>query len=117
MNLIQNQNEESLGNDKTALDLLKTPNMRKYTLIFWYSFGVVTFIYYGISLNINDFGGDLFLNFIIAGFVEVPSILICVVALRFIGRKTLTSGNLLATGNYFSINKIMGKKLKTRFFI
>lgn len=48
-------------------DLWKTRSTRKYTLILYFTWYVNAFVYYGISLNIGDFGGDLFWNFFFAG--------------------------------------------------
>ena len=88
------------------MDLLRTPNIRKYTLIFWYTFLIQIFIYYGISYNIGSYGGNYFVNFMLAGkrsnlyiklykfsligFVELPSHITCIIGFKFFGRKKLS---------------------------
>jgi OCT family organic cation transporter-like MFS transporter 4/5 len=75
----------------TILDLFKTPKLRKYTLIFWYSWIVNALVYYGLSLNMSDFGGNIYITFLLSGLVELPALLLCAIALRYIGRKKLFS--------------------------
>ena len=41
--------------------------MRCKTLILYYNFFVNAACYYGLSMNIGDLGGDIFLNFSISG--------------------------------------------------
>jgi hypothetical protein len=41
--------------------------MRWKTLILYYNFFVNSSCYYGLSMNIGDLGGDVFLNFSISG--------------------------------------------------
>ncbi len=71
---------------------MKTPKLRKYTLIFWYSWIVNALVYYGFSLNMSDFGGNFYVTFLLSGLVELPSNLITVLGLRYIGRRKLYSG-------------------------
>ena len=74
---------------------MSRPKIAKTTLIFWYSFAINAFIYHGISLNVADFGGNIYINFALAGFVEIPSIVLNIFALRSIGRRTFTAATLL----------------------
>lgn len=70
-------------------DLLKTPKLRKYTLIMWYSWVVNALIYYGFSFNMSDFGGNFYITFLLSGLVELPTQLLTPLFLRFIGRRLL----------------------------
>ncbi len=49
-------------------------------------------VYYGFSLNMSDFGGNFYITFLLSGLVELPSKLITVLGLRYIGRRKLYSG-------------------------
>ena len=54
------------------LDLFKTPNMRKKTLIVYYCWFATSFVYYGLTLNSNDFGASLFVYFSVGkGFIKI----------------------------------------------
>lgn len=54
-------------------------------------------VYYGISLNVNEFAGDRFVNNAASGLVEVPAQLLCV-PLLFWGRKRSLVLSLLLSG-------------------
>ena len=54
--------------------LVETPEMRKRTLNVFYSWLVVAMVYYGLSFNSKNLGGDRYVNSFISGFVEVPAV-------------------------------------------
>ena len=56
---------------KELIVLVKTPEMRKRTLAVFYSWLVVAMVYYGLSFNSKNLGGDRYVNTFISGFVEV----------------------------------------------
>lgn len=90
---------------RTILDLLSTKHLRKYSLIFWFSFAVNAFVYHGISLNVELIGGNLFFNFAVAGLVEIPSIILNIWGLKYFGRRAFTVGTmLLASLSYLSLS-------------
>ena len=51
----ENDKEDTLTKDEvkkvTFLDLFKTPNLRKNTLIQYFNWFTTTFVYYGLTLN------------------------------------------------------------------
>ncbi|KAM7394994.1 hypothetical protein PAMA_006644 [Pampus argenteus] len=55
------------------LDLVRTPNMKKHSLIVFYLWFVNVLVYYGLSLNISDFGMNIYLTQMIFGLVEMPA--------------------------------------------
>lgn len=74
-----------------TLSLFKTPRLRLYTLgmyVLWFGHG---FVYYGIGLNIGNIGGDLFLNFLIFGLVDVPSFILAGFTMAHFRRKVRDS--------------------------
>ncbi|XP_076141314.1 solute carrier family 22 member 7 [Alosa pseudoharengus] len=88
----------------TYLDLVKTPRMRRLTVltgIVWYG---VASTYYGISLNITGFGLDLYLTHFIYAAIELPAKFITYFSLNVIGRRYSQMGTLLATGICILIN-------------
>ncbi|TNN50433.1 Solute carrier family 22 member 7 [Liparis tanakae] len=88
----------------TYLDLVKTPKMRRLTLltgIVW--FGVAA-TYYGISLNIGGFGLNIYLTHFIYAAVEVPAKLLIYVFLNLVGRRKCQAGTLLLTGTCIVAN-------------
>uniref|UniRef100_A0A914C5C9 Major facilitator superfamily (MFS) profile domain-containing protein n=1 Tax=Acrobeloides nanus TaxID=290746 RepID=A0A914C5C9_9BILA len=74
------------------LDLFKTPKIRKYSFAAFFCWPVVSMVYYGVSMNTNFLGGDIYSTFIIGALVEIPAILFVFVAIDRIGRKLLLAG-------------------------
>uniref|UniRef100_A0A6A7G4B2 Organic cation transporter protein-like n=2 Tax=Hirondellea gigas TaxID=1518452 RepID=A0A6A7G4B2_9CRUS len=72
---------------KSVLDLLRTPNMRKRSLNMFFCWAVVTFMYYGLSLNSGNMGSNIFVSFILTMLIEIPSYLFAWFALDRMGRK------------------------------
>ncbi|XP_061534582.1 solute carrier family 22 member 7-like [Phycodurus eques] len=82
----------------SVLDLLRTPRMRRLTVIsgaVW--FGVAS-SYYGISLNVAGFGVNIYVTQLIYGFCEIPAKVFCFFSLNKLGRKFNQIGGLLLTG-------------------
>ncbi|XP_034436315.1 organic cation transporter protein isoform X1 [Hippoglossus hippoglossus] len=57
----------------SCIDLVRTPKMRKQSLIVFYLWFVNVLVYYGLSLNISDFGMNIYLTQLIFGLVEMPA--------------------------------------------
>ncbi|XP_041958110.1 organic cation transporter protein [Alosa sapidissima] len=56
-----------------AIDLLKTPQMRRRSFILFYLWFVNVLVYYGLSLGVSSLGVDLYLTQFIFGLVEIPA--------------------------------------------
>ncbi|KAM6954384.1 organic cation transporter protein [Aplochiton taeniatus] len=69
------QDKVRLGEAKkhTLIDLFRTPKMRQQSLIIFYLWFVNVLVYYGLSLNISDFGMNIYLTQMIFGLVEMPA--------------------------------------------
>ncbi|KAK6187134.1 hypothetical protein SNE40_005223 [Patella caerulea] len=86
---------ESLQDGKTVqknrtyhfLDLVRTWAMAKLTLNICFNWLVNALVYYGLSLNTENLAGDPYLNFCIAGAVEIPAYILCIIFLNKVGRK------------------------------
>ncbi|XP_035701956.1 organic cation transporter protein isoform X2 [Folsomia candida] len=57
-------------------------------------------VYYGLSLNTSNLGGNDYLNFTIAGLVEVPAYTFLLISLQRFGRKIVLCGCMLAGGAF-----------------
>ncbi|XP_066270949.1 organic cation transporter protein-like [Branchiostoma lanceolatum] len=71
----------------TFIDLFRTPNLRKWSLNLFYNWMVNSLVYYGISLNTSALSGNVYLNFALSGFVEIPAYLISIYLLDKFGRR------------------------------
>ncbi|KAK2824647.1 hypothetical protein Q5P01_021822 [Channa striata] len=102
---------EKKDRNYTYIDLIKTPKMRRLTLlagIMWYG---VASTYYGISLNISGFGLNMYLTHFIYAAIEVPAKLMIYWLLNIIGRRKCQAGTLLLTGICIATNIFIPKGL------
>ncbi|KAF2345641.1 Major facilitator sugar transporter-like [Trinorchestia longiramus] len=98
---------------KTVIDLLRTPNMRKRSLNMFFCWAVVTFMYYGLSLNSSNIGGDLFLSFILTMLIEIPSYFFSWYALDRMGRKGTLMFTFLLGGTSCVVAGVLPKDYST----
>jgi len=82
----------------TILDLFKTRTMRTKIMIIYYNFFVCAFLYFGLTLNIGDLGGDVFVNFAVSGLLEIPAYGLAMVVLLKYGRRVPYSCALISSG-------------------
>ncbi|XP_040035145.2 solute carrier family 22 member 7 [Gasterosteus aculeatus] len=102
---------EKKDKNYTYLDLIKTPKMRRLTLltgIVWYG---VSSTYYGISLNITGFGLNIYLTHFVYAAIEVPAKLMIYFLLKVVGRRKCQAGTLLLTGVCIIINVLLPQGL------
>ncbi|XP_075904916.1 solute carrier family 22 member 7a [Nelusetta ayraudi] len=86
------------------LDLVRTRQLRKITLVsglFWFAVG---FMYYGISFKISGFGVDIYLTQLIYGAIEVPAKITTFFAVDWIGRRNSQAIFLIVTGALIGLN-------------
>ena len=76
------------GSEKHGfVQLFLWPNLRKKTLICYYLWFSTALIYYGLTLNSNTLGTELFTTFSIGKLLEFPSITIVIILLLKTGRR------------------------------
>ncbi|XP_032390876.1 solute carrier family 22 member 13 [Etheostoma spectabile] len=80
----------------SAVDLVRTPQMRKRTIILFYIWFVNVLVYYGLSLGVSKLGTNLYLTQFVFGLIEVPARSLVLLVLPFSRR--LSQSGFLATG-------------------
>ncbi|XP_037605108.1 solute carrier family 22 member 6-like [Sebastes umbrosus] len=91
----------------SVLDLFRTPSMRTMTVFLsavWFS---TSFAYYGIAMDLQKFGVDIYLIQVIFGAVDLPAKLIICVSMDFIGRRRSQFGALIISGVAILINLLV----------
>nr|XP_053649255.1 organic cation transporter protein-like [Cherax quadricarinatus] len=83
---------------KSVIDLLTTPNMRIRSFNLFFCWSVITLVYFGLSSNTSNLGGNVFVNFIASMLIEIPSCIFSYFALDRLGRKGSLSFVLLLGG-------------------
>ncbi|KAE8750371.1 hypothetical protein FOCC_FOCC002930 [Frankliniella occidentalis] len=85
---LQQESSSMSGQDSAGvMDLFRTPNIRKISLLLYVIWFSVYLVYYGLVLNITEFAGDQYVNTVISGLVEVPSIALSILILLKMGRR------------------------------
>jgi len=90
--------EELIAVFHEIITLFKTPEMRKRTLNIFFSWCVVAMVYYGLSFNTKNIGGDIYISNLISGLAEVVACVLIIPALNRFGRVKVYSGTFLAGG-------------------
>ncbi|XP_047499824.1 organic cation transporter protein-like isoform X2 [Penaeus chinensis] len=80
------------------LDLFRYPNLRRKTLNIFFNWFVNSGVYYGLSLNTGNLGGNDYLNFTISGAVELPAHALTILLLDRVGRRIPLCAFLLLGG-------------------
>ncbi|EDW67544.1 organic cation transporter protein [Drosophila virilis] len=82
----------------SVFDLLRYPNLRRKTLLIFFDWFVNSGVYYGLSWNTNNLGGNQLVNFVISGAVEIPGYTLLLFTLNRWGRRTILCGAMLVAG-------------------
>ncbi|XP_064019034.1 solute carrier family 22 member 13-like [Pogoniulus pusillus] len=82
----------------STLDLFQKKHLRKVTLIMSCAWFVNSLVYYGLSLNVTNFGLDIYLTQLAFGAVEIPARVGCIFMLQWFGRKKNQAVLLLLSG-------------------
>eukprot|EP00095_Tigriopus_kingsejongensis_P005178 maker-scaffold237_size242172-snap-gene-1.35 protein:Tk05178 transcript:maker-scaffold237_size242172-snap-gene-1.35-mRNA-1 annotation:"sugar transporter" len=83
---------------KELIILVETPEMRKRTLNIFYSWLVVAMVYYGLSFNSKNLGGNRYVSVFVSGFVEVPAVVVILPLLNSLGRMKCYCGTFIGGG-------------------
>ncbi|KAH8367058.1 hypothetical protein KR200_005015 [Drosophila serrata] len=94
----QEQEQRDEGPPPSVWDLFCYPNLRKKTLLIFLDWLVTSGVYYGLSWNTNNLGGNLLLNFVISGAVEIPAYIFLLLTLNRWGRRSILCGCLVVAG-------------------
>ncbi|KJH51908.1 transporter, major facilitator family protein [Dictyocaulus viviparus] len=100
----QNNKYQSFG----MIDLVRTPNMRKRTLVCFFLWPVNTMMYYGLTMKSDLGGGELHLNFAISALMEIPALFVVYFFIDRIGRRQIVTCSLLTAGICLIFNWIIG---------
>ncbi|EEZ98159.1 organic cation transporter protein isoform X1 [Tribolium castaneum] len=82
----------------SVMDLFKTRQMRKKTLLLFVIWFSVYLVYYGLVLNLGNIGGDLYINSILSGSVEIPAVALSILILLKGGRRWPLALTMILSG-------------------
>ncbi|XP_051468495.1 solute carrier family 22 member 13-like [Apus apus] len=96
--LLEQLKPEIQSKPGSVLDLFRKKHLRKVTLIMSCTWFADSLAYYGLSLNVSNFGLDIYLTQLAFGAVEIPSRIVCIFILQWFGRKKTQALLLLLSG-------------------
>ncbi|XP_067900670.1 solute carrier family 22 member 3-like [Heterodontus francisci] len=95
--MIIGENSSEEINNPSLLDLFRTPQMRKRTLILMYTWFTNNVVYLGLFLRLGIQRGDSYIDIFVAGAVELPATILSVLVVDRAGRHSpFVVSNILA---------------------
>lgn len=91
----------------SVLDLFRTPVMRTMTVCLSAVWLSTSFAYYGLAMDLQKFGVDIYLIQVIFGAVDIPAKVVITVTMSFIGRRPSQCGALIIAGITILINLLV----------
>ncbi|XP_068457072.1 solute carrier family 22 member 6 isoform X2 [Clinocottus analis] len=91
----------------SVLDLFRTPTMRNMTIFLSAVWLSTSFAYYGLAMDLQKFGIDIYIIQVIFGAVDIPAKVIMTVSMSYIGRRPSQSGALVLAGITILINLLV----------
>ncbi|XP_036437966.1 solute carrier family 22 member 2 [Colossoma macropomum] len=69
------------------MDLIRTPNIRNYTLILSFNWFTSAVVYQGLIMRLGILGGNVYIDFLISGIMEFPAAFLILFTIERIGRR------------------------------
>ncbi|CAG00154.1 unnamed protein product [Tetraodon nigroviridis] len=92
--LVEDEGDSPSG---SILDLFRTPNMRKYTLILMFNWFTSEVVYQGLIMRVGITAKNLYIDFLISALVEIPAALLILFTIERMGRRLpFASSNFIA---------------------
>ncbi|XP_056436899.1 solute carrier family 22 member 2 [Gadus chalcogrammus] len=79
------------------MDLVRTPRMRKHTMILSFVWFTSAVVYQGLIMRLGILGGNVYIDFLISGLVEFPAAFLILFTIERIGRRLpFATANIVA---------------------
>ncbi|KAF7253519.1 Solute carrier family 22 member 2 [Varanus komodoensis] len=84
---LEEESKEDPNLSPSLMDLVRTPRMRKYTLILMYNWFTSAVMYQGLIMHLGIAADNVYLDFLYAGLVEFPAAIILLLTIERVGRR------------------------------
>ncbi|XP_046582115.1 organic cation transporter protein-like [Haliotis rubra] len=78
--------------------IFSSPVLLLRSAIVFFNWFAINIVYYGLSLNVGNLSGDIYLNFFISSLMELLGIILCHVLMNKVGRKTVLCSSMVLGG-------------------
>uniref|UniRef100_A0A8D2J8G0 Major facilitator superfamily (MFS) profile domain-containing protein n=1 Tax=Varanus komodoensis TaxID=61221 RepID=A0A8D2J8G0_VARKO len=106
--------QKELSSTKTnhsMADLVRTPAVRKISCGVSFVWFATSFAYYGLAMDLQNFGFDLYLTQLVFGAVDFPAKLISVITITYVGRRFSQALSLILAGLCILVNVFVPQDL------
>lgn len=87
---------EPANTSANVIDLFRTPNLRMKSTFMCFNWFVCGLAFFGVAQYMGQIGGDIFANVAIGAALELPGTIVCILMMKYWGRKkTLIASNTL----------------------
>ncbi|XP_064359234.1 solute carrier family 22 member 6-A-like [Dromaius novaehollandiae] len=97
----------------TVSDLVRTPAIRRIFLCLSIVWFCISFSYYGLAMDLQNFGVSIYLIQVIFGAVDFPAKVVVTISLSYIGRRVTLVVSLLSAGLVIIANIFVSTELQT----
>nr|XP_005314877.1 solute carrier family 22 member 6-A-like [Chrysemys picta bellii] len=103
----------SAKSSHTFFDLVRTPVVRRISFCLCFVWFSTSFAYYGLAMDLQNFGVNIFLIQLVFGAVDFPAKFISVLTIGFTGRRVTQTLTLILAGLSILANIFVPQDMKT----
>uniref|UniRef100_A0A8C6VST3 Major facilitator superfamily (MFS) profile domain-containing protein n=1 Tax=Naja naja TaxID=35670 RepID=A0A8C6VST3_NAJNA len=97
----------------SLLDLVRTPTMRRISLCICFVWFSTSFAYYGLVMDLQNFGGNIYLIQLFFGAVDFPAKFLSILTISYIGRRFTQAVTLIMAGLSILANIFIPQDMQT----
>ncbi|XP_069501097.1 solute carrier family 22 member 6-A-like [Ambystoma mexicanum] len=97
----------------SVIDLVRTRNIRRITICISFVWFSTSFAYYGLAMDLQNFGVSVYLIQVIFGAVDIPAKLMSTIAMSYIGRRITQAASLTLAGTAIIANIFIPYEFQT----
>ncbi|KAF7467126.1 Hypothetical predicted protein [Marmota monax] len=102
------QKELTMGKSQaSAMELLRCPTLRRLFLCLSMLWFATSFAYYGLVMDLQNFGVSIYLIQVIFGAVDLPAKFVCFLIINSLGRRPAQMASLLLAGICILVNGVI----------
>uniref|UniRef100_A0A8D0G4T8 Major facilitator superfamily (MFS) profile domain-containing protein n=1 Tax=Sphenodon punctatus TaxID=8508 RepID=A0A8D0G4T8_SPHPU len=118
--ILRSHMQKELSSVKTShsvVDLVRTPTVRRISCCLCFVWFSTSFAYYGLAMDLQNFGVNIYLILMVFGAVDFPAKLISVLTISFVGRRFTQALALILAGLAILANIFVPQALRTVFAV